>query len=232
MGDRSTGLAVSSNVDYPEEGMGRQIERVPPGFIHPTDDDGCPIAGAHLEILYQLDIQQRTAYQIYENVSDGTPVSPVFDSADELISWLITQGVSREAAEAFIAQGHAPSFVVKTSGEVVSGVEALATKQRLDRARRRRYLRVLWKHSFASEPVELLSELDEARFELRKIEIFRDGQKGYASSTESERGTGLSLEPIPSLADIASDPQFLPEEISREEFELAWENRRGEPRDR
>ena len=108
--------------------MGRQIERVPVGFSHPTDADGCPIPGAHLEILYQLDMQQRTAYQVYENVSDGTPVSPVFNSADELISWLITQGVSRQAAEMFISQGHAPSFVIKESGEVVSGVEALAKK--------------------------------------------------------------------------------------------------------
>jgi hypothetical protein len=87
------------------------------------------------------------------------------------------------------------------------------------------YLRVLWKHSFADEPVELLSELDEARFEVRKVEVFRDGHKGYASNTESERGTELGVEPIPHLAEIASDPQFLPEEISREEFDVAWKNR-------
>jgi hypothetical protein len=88
-----------------------------------------------------------------------------------------------------------------------------------------KYLRVLWSHSSADEPVELLSELDEARFEVRKVEVFRNGQKGYASNDESERGTRLGLEPVPCLADIASDPQFLPEEISSEEFDLAWRNR-------
>jgi hypothetical protein len=88
-----------------------------------------------------------------------------------------------------------------------------------------KYLRVLWKHSFADQPVELLSELDEARFEVRKVEIFRDGPKGYASNDESERGTCLGVEPVPCLIDIASDPQFMPEEISSEEFDLAWRNR-------
>ena len=91
------------------------------------------------------------------------------------------------------------------------------------------YLRVLWKHSLADEPVELLSELDERRFEVRKVEVFRGGHKGYAGHTESGRGTRLSLEPVPCMTDIASDPQFLPEEISREEFDLAWQDRRGLP---
>ena len=90
-----------------------------------------------------------------------------------------------------------------------------------------KYLRVLWKHSLAAEPVELLSEIDEEGFEVRKIEVFRDGQKCYASKIESERGTRLSVEPIPCLADIASDPQFVPEQISRDEFDLAWETRRS-----
>jgi Domain of unknown function (DUF6881) len=87
------------------------------------------------------------------------------------------------------------------------------------------YLRVLWQHSFADEPIELLSELNAARLEVRKIEVFRDGRKGYASSTESKRGTRSSVEPVPCLADIASDPQFLPKEISSEQFDLAWKNR-------
>jgi hypothetical protein len=86
------------------------------------------------------------------------------------------------------------------------------------------YLRVLWKHSLADEPVELISELDESRFEVRKVEIFRDGCKGFASKAESARGTSLSIEPIPDLTEIAADPQFCAEEILREEFDLVWNN--------
>ena len=63
-----------------------------------------------------------------------------------------------------------------------------------------KYLRVLWRHSFADDPVELLSEIDDARLEVRKIEIFRDGRKGFASRTESGRDTYLGVEALPSGA--------------------------------
>lgn len=110
--------------------MGRQIVRVPPGFKHPTDDAGEPIAGAHHAVLHQADVLQRTAYQIYETVSEGTPINPVFKSMEELAAWLTAQGISRAAAEAFIAQGSAPSFVVRSSGTTEPGIEALAPKRR------------------------------------------------------------------------------------------------------
>ncbi len=32
----------------------------------------------------------------------------------------------------------------------------------------------------------------------------------------------LSTEPLPSLQEIATDPQFVPDEISQEEFEKIW----------
>ncbi len=88
-----------------------------------------------------------------------------------------------------------------------------------------KYIRVKWEHTFDNEPVELISELDEALQEVRKIEVFRDGRKGFASKAESTGGTRLSLESLPSLAEIASDPQFKPAEISKREFEEAWSNR-------
>lgn len=92
--------------------MGREIVRVPPGFQHPTDEEGYPVPGAHLEPLYYTEAARLTAYQIYENTSEGTPVSPIFNTATELVSWLVTQGVPKESAEAFISQGHAPLLVV------------------------------------------------------------------------------------------------------------------------
>ena len=104
--------------------MGRELVRVPPGFNHPTDQNGHPIPGAHHAVLYEIDMRHRTAYQIYENVSEGSPVSPVFSSVDDLVSWLAGQGVAREAAEAFLKQGFVPSFVIRASGDVVSGIEA------------------------------------------------------------------------------------------------------------
>jgi hypothetical protein len=98
--------------------MGRRIERVPVGFQHPADDDGEPIPGAHLELLWDLPAEQRPCFQVYEDVSEGTPVSPVFGSAPELRGWLVAQGVPAASAEAFLAQGSAPSFVLEPGGPV------------------------------------------------------------------------------------------------------------------
>lgn len=44
------------------------------------------------------------------------------------------------------------------------------------------YVRFRWLHAFPNEPDILQSELDVARNEIRKVEIFRGGQPGFASS--------------------------------------------------
>src|SRR5258705_13531981 len=41
------------------------------------------------------------------------------------------------------------------------------------------YIRVRWKHALPDEPVELLSELDSESWEVRKVEVFRDGRLGF-----------------------------------------------------
>jgi len=84
------------------------------------------------------------------------------------------------------------------------------------------YLKIRWKHKLEDEPVLIYSELDEARMETRKVEIFADGTKGYASGTEANGFTMLGEEPVPTTADIASDPEFFPEEITQAEFEKVW----------
>ena len=85
-----------------------------------------------------------------------------------------------------------------------------------------KYVLVKWNHDFADEPVLLYSEIDDARWEVRKVEIYRDGRSGYASAAESAGSTRLGEVPVPSLADIATDPQFVPLEITAEEFERVW----------
>jgi len=54
-----------------------------------------------------------THYQIYENVTEGTPVSPVFASLDDLIDWLMdNENVSRKAAERFAKDKYVPSMAM------------------------------------------------------------------------------------------------------------------------
>jgi hypothetical protein len=74
-----------------------------------------------------------------------------------------------------------------------------------------------------SEPTLLYSELDDARWETRKVEIFRDGKMGYASRITSSGLTGLGLEPVPPISIIASNPEFDPVEITKDEFDEVWD---------
>lgn len=84
------------------------------------------------------------------------------------------------------------------------------------------YLRCRWNHSVPGEPTLLYSELDDERWERRKVEIFADGRAGYADRYQESGDTRLGLAPVPALSDIAADPQFEPAEVSKEEFELVW----------
>ena len=89
---------------------------------------------------------QATHYQGYETVSEGTPVSPVFATLEELSAWMqepidwdspynsgedwqCLQGRSAEQAEAFCKSGHAFSGVVM-GGRMIDGVAAIVEEQK------------------------------------------------------------------------------------------------------
>jgi len=93
--------------------MGTVITRVPPGFQHPLNEEGDHIAGARYEPLYHAGESQCTCYQLYENVSEGTPVNPIFDSEAALVSWLRERGYPEGTISMLLSWGHAPSFVVR-----------------------------------------------------------------------------------------------------------------------
>ena len=85
------------------------------------------------------------------------------------------------------------------------------------------YIRVRWLHEHLDEPVDLWSEVDSQGFEVRKVEIWKDGRVGFASREREHGGTRLGTEPTPPLAEIAADPEFEPEQISEIEFEKCWQ---------
>jgi hypothetical protein len=85
-----------------------------------------------------------------------------------------------------------------------------------------RYIKVEWLQSNPDYPVELYSEIDEEGWELRKVEIFRDCHAGFADRLEEHGTTRLSVEPLPTIEEIASDSQFRPVEISHHTFEEVW----------
>lgn len=82
--------------------------------------------------------EEATWFQVWETVSEGTPVSPPFATREELIEYLAMYGDywdqsrndgpwTRENAAAFVGSGWAPSLVITPiSGEPVSPRDFLA----------------------------------------------------------------------------------------------------------
>lgn len=67
-----------------------------------------------------------TWFQFYENITEGTPLSPPLETLGEVREWLVSMcGYPLAAANAFIERGYAPSFVYSKAKGMVSGVEYL-----------------------------------------------------------------------------------------------------------
>jgi hypothetical protein len=69
-------------------------------------------------------MEEATAYQIYETVTEGTPVSPVFPDAAAMIAWLIQQGHSEQSAREFLHYGSVPSGAV-VNGSFATDIDVL-----------------------------------------------------------------------------------------------------------
>lgn len=79
--------------------------------------------------------EECTHYQMYQTVSEGTPVTPVFANLLELEDYLVETGecagtkynrkYSREAAHAFCQSGWVPSAIGIPGKGIVDGVTAL-----------------------------------------------------------------------------------------------------------
>lgn len=69
-------------------------------------------------------------WQLWETVSEGSPISPVFATAEELATWMTENRCtvngpmsSYDAALRFVQAGWAPSFMVSAETGVVAGTE-------------------------------------------------------------------------------------------------------------
>jgi hypothetical protein len=81
------------------------------------------------KILYEAWIEtpppEGEGWQLWETVSEGSPISPVFATEEEMVWHMVTEcGNSEASARAFVRSGWAPSMVM-IDGEVKSGVEAM-----------------------------------------------------------------------------------------------------------
>jgi len=83
------------------------------------------------------------------------------------------------------------------------------------------YVRVDRRRANAEEPISRYSELDDDSWEVRKIEVFRDGRVTYADGKGSTGATKLGSQPAAN-ADAARDSELKATEIQRAEFEVVW----------
>ena len=82
---------------------------------------------------------ERYGWQMWETTSEGSPISPVCDTPEELARWLADSGASsfgsmtatyEQWLSMITSSGYAPSAMLDTStGIMVSGVEAVAEQE-------------------------------------------------------------------------------------------------------
>ena len=79
--------------------------------------------------------EEPTWYQVYENVTEGTPVTPPMPSLEDLEEHLVSSGTTtREQAQAFIQEGNSKTFLLQ-HGTIHSGFAVAQESQRLNPCR-------------------------------------------------------------------------------------------------
>lgn len=84
------------------------------------------------------------------------------------------------------------------------------------------FLKIEWIHEITDEPYIIYTELDDVGYENRKIEIYKNGRIDYATQSSEFGGSILSEHPYPTVEEIAANSEFIPVQISKEEFRSFW----------
>ena len=128
--------------------MGREIRKVPADWEHPKNAHGnfepmfnesfdkrSDPEGGDDPSWYRPEWtdEERTHYQLYETVTEGTPMSPPFATKEELGNWMFDNpdpvwgDRSRKAIEAFLEAEWSISMMV-IGDQVIDGMEALVER--------------------------------------------------------------------------------------------------------
>jgi len=120
--------------------MGRQVRRVPLDFDWPLDEPwkgfinpawASPEANDTEDDWQPEEPPVGEGYQLWETVSEGSPITPVFKTPEELAAWLVANDTSltrdttfEEWCRMISGPGWAPSMVIDKNG-LMSGVKAM-----------------------------------------------------------------------------------------------------------
>lgn len=86
------------------------------------------------------------------------------------------------------------------------------------------YFACQWHHDLPDQPVLLYEELDEQRYETRKVEEYRDGRRLRSARIEPERTPTLSWVAVPPLDEIDADPDFTVLSLTADQFQSVWDS--------
>ncbi|GAA4531135.1 DUF6881 domain-containing protein [Amycolatopsis samaneae] len=90
------------------------------------------------------------------------------------------------------------------------------------------FLRVEWRHDFEVEPVETFGEIGEDGYEIRRVEVYRDGRMDWADAVRETDRVFLAEAPMPPLEEINAQAEFSAATMERADFEAMWERARTE----
>ena len=85
-----------------------------------------------------------------------------------------------------------------------------------------KYELVDWQHNLDTQPAMIYSEIDDDGWEVRKVEVYRDGRVTFSDGTTCTGLTQLSETPLPSLAEIDGVEVLTGEVVAKEVFEAVW----------
>ena len=108
--------------------MGREVKRVALDFDWPLSKvwKGFINNSFASNMWKETEPPEGPGWQMWETVSEGSPISPVFKTKEELARYLVnnrwSRGESFEQWLALIKEGWAPSMVI-VDGRCMSGVE-------------------------------------------------------------------------------------------------------------
>ncbi|MCE9634226.1 MAG: hypothetical protein K8T90_00845 [Planctomycetes bacterium] len=79
-----------------------------------------------------------------------------------------------------------------------------------------------WLTARDDEPAHSFYEMDDDRFEVRRVEVYQDGSRRRYTARGLHELEPIEVMPIPSLEEINSQPDFEARTTSAEEFESEW----------
>jgi len=85
-----------------------------------------------------------------------------------------------------------------------------------------KYLHVKWRHDLPHQPTDIYTELDDDRWETRKVEVFADGRIQYADGVDSTGRTDLSEVQARTPQEAPHTEVLTTTEIDEATFEHMW----------